>query len=114
MDTSSAFPSSFLKAEDLKGAQPIVTISEVLFEKVGDENKLLLKFEGKDKSLVLNKTNWTTICELAGSKDSDKWIGLKIRLRKEKTSYQGRPVDAVRVDPDFSETRQAGEEEIPF
>lgn len=101
MDTSQAFPGKFLKADDIAGRQPVVTIDRVEFEKVGDENKLVVYFVGKEKGLVLNKTNWTAICEIAGSKDSEDWVGVEIRLRTERATYNGKTAPAVRVDPDY-------------
>ncbi len=57
-----------------------------------------LFFVGKDKGLVLNKTNFNVIADITGEADSDDWPGKRITLYATKVDYQGRRVDAIRVD----------------
>jgi hypothetical protein len=57
MKISEEFPSQYLKASDLGGRDIRVTMGRVEREKIGTDNKLVLYFKGKDKGLVLNKTN---------------------------------------------------------
>lgn len=94
-----AFPSNYLKASDLKGQQPIVSIDRVEFEPVGraKEMKPILYFEGKDKGLVLNKTNSNNIKGLAGSSETDEWTGLRVRLYSTHVEFNGESVEAIRV-----------------
>ncbi len=100
MKIGAAF-SSHLKAEDIGTAQPVVQISDVRVEEVGQdkdkERKPILYFEGKDKSLVLNKTNATTLTEIFGTDETDEWIGQRIRLFVAKVDFQGRKVDGIRI-----------------
>ena len=52
------FPSKYLKAGDLDGHAVAVTISHIAMEEVGQGDvKPVLFFAGKEKGLVLNKTN---------------------------------------------------------
>ena len=78
-----AFPSSFLKADDLGGKQVEVTIESVTMEELGQgadkQQKLIIAFRGKDKKLVCNKTNANTIAGLYGD-DTDAWVGQKIAI----------------------------------
>ena len=91
--------SSHLKAEELgPGKRVTVTIDDVRMEKVGDEQKPVLYFVGKDKGLSLNKTNTNAIIDILGSDDSDDWAGKKIVLYTTKVDYQGKRVLAIRVD----------------
>ena len=57
MDINAAFPGEFLKAADLQGRQAAVVIDRVEMQKVGDDHKPVAYFQGKDRGLVLNKTN---------------------------------------------------------
>lgn len=94
-----AFPSNYLKASDLKGAQPVVTIDRVEFEPVGrqKEMKPILYLTGKEKGIVLNKTNATTITNLTGSPDTDDWAGFQIKLYATHVEFGGEQVEAIRV-----------------
>lgn len=98
MRVSEAFPSKFLKAEDLRGRKVEVKIKNVEMEKIGDDYKPVLYFSGKDKSLTLNKVNSLTIAKIIGTDEMDEWIGKKIVLKPDITTYQGKPVDCIRVE----------------
>lgn len=124
MKIGSAFPSDYLKSADLNGKAVRVTIASVTSEKVGDDMKPVLHFAGKDKGLVLNKTNANRIVEAVGSDETDEWEGWSITLYPCKVDYQGKRVDAIRVDdrpgtskPPAHQTRQApppaAEEDYP-
>jgi len=111
MDINAAFPSKFLKAADLKGRRVTVVISEVSMREVGDnenEEKPVCYFEGKTKGLVLNKTNASMIAEICDdSWETDDWVGASIILFATKVDFQGRRVDALRVDSPKSNSREA-------
>jgi hypothetical protein len=92
------FPSAFLKAGDLGSARPVLRIRTVGFEEIGDERKPVVYFEGKTKGLVLNKTNAGSIVEIAGTDDTDHWVGVAIRLYSAMTDFQGKRVPCIRVE----------------
>ena len=48
MKISSAFPSKYLKAADLQGKQVTVVMSHVTMETIGDDERPVLYFKGKD------------------------------------------------------------------
>lgn len=98
MKIGSAFPSNFLKADDLAGKAIRVVIDSVTTEKIGDDSKPVLHFVGKDRGLILNKTNASRIVEATGSDETDNWEGWSIVLYACKVDYQGKRVDAIRVD----------------
>jgi len=107
-----AFPSKYLKASDLNGAEPVVAIDRVEFEPVGRdrEMKAVLYFKGKDKGLVLNKTNATKIIQLTGSGMTEDWAGFRIKLFGTETQYGGDTVDCIRIKaaaPNGNGTRAA-------
>lgn len=94
-----AFPSNYLKAADLKGRSVAVTIDRVEFEAVGQsrEMKPVLYFAGKDKGMVLNKTNANKITSLLESAVTEDWTDGRILLYPTETSFQGDMVDCIRV-----------------
>lgn len=91
------FGGNFLKADDLQGRSVPVTIDSVEVKEFDDGKKLILKFQGKDKALVCNRTNASIIEEVIGSGDTDDWIGQKITLITKKVEFQGKLVPAIRV-----------------
>lgn len=95
------FPSKYLKAGDLRGREVTATIEDIiprheLKTKEGKEEKPLVMFLGKDKGLVLNKTNAKAIAGMYGF-DATQWIGKPITLFAKEVRAFGEIVDAVRV-----------------
>lgn len=96
MNIEEAFPSKYLKAADLKGNKITVKMDRVEAETVGDDSKVILYFQGKDKGLVLNVTNKNMIVDLYGP-ETDDWIGQPIVLYEAMVQYQSKMVPAIRV-----------------
>jgi hypothetical protein len=98
----SVFPSTYLRASDLNGAEPIVTIERAAVESLGQgaraEQKIVVYFKGKSKGLVCNKTNAHQIADLCGSRDYDDWPGHNVKLITMQVEYQGKRVPAIRVE----------------
>jgi len=95
------FPSKWLKAADLKGKEPVVIIREIAYEPVGQkrEMKPVVYFRGQEKGLVLNRTNANRIIQIAGSADTDEWVGVSIKLYATEVEFQGQLMDGLRVKP---------------
>ena len=93
-----AFPSKYLRASDLGGESPVVTIDRVDFEPVGRarEMKGVVYFTGKTKGLVLNKTNATKIAEVVGSLETDDWPASRVQLYATEVEFQGETVETIR------------------
>ena len=107
MRISEEFPSQYLKASDLQGREIRVTMARVEREKIGTDSKLVLYFKGKEKGLVLNKTNAGTISDAYGD-DTEDWFDQPLILFSVKTDYQGKVVDATRCRiPTAKDNRQA-------
>lgn len=100
MHIDEAFPGKYAKASDLKGREVTVTITAVEFENINaaGERKLVAYFRGKQKGLIINKTNANRIAFQHGPRTED-WIGKNIVLYTEFTDFQGKPVEAIRVKP---------------
>ncbi len=129
MNANDAFPSAYLKASDLGTNQPVVTIDHVGYEPVGrdKEMKMVVYFQGKEKGVVLNKTNSKKITEIAGTPETDDWAGTKIRLFATTTEFGGETVECIRVkapgvaqkpkpkpEPEPEYAGVAADDEIPF
>jgi hypothetical protein len=97
---SGAFPSKYIAATDLQGRDVPVTISHVSMEVVGSQGNQetlpVVYFMGKEKGLVLNKTNANTIAQLHGD-DTDFWANRPVTLFPTQTDFQGRQVPCIRV-----------------
>lgn len=96
-----AFPSNYLKASDLQGKEALVTIDRVEFEAVGRERemKAVVYFQGKQKGIVLNKTNAKKIIEISGSALTEEWHGTQIKIYPTETEFGGETVDCIRIKP---------------
>lgn len=110
MNINDVFPSNYLKASDLQGRKLKLTISDVSIEQLGNDNKPVVYFEGKEKGLVLNKTK-AQILASAFSPETDGWKGREIAIYPTKVSFQGQMVDSIGLEI----TAQEGDgKEIPF
>ncbi|HPA81148.1 MAG TPA: hypothetical protein PLS95_10080 [Thermoanaerobaculales bacterium] len=116
MNINDAFPSQYLKADDLGTSKPVVTISHVEMEEVGEGKKPVLYFQGKARGMVLNKTNKERLVEFMGSTETDDWAGKRVRLVVEKVDYAGKRVPAIRIheveQPKTEPVREPGEDDI--
>jgi len=108
MKTNDVFESKYLSASDLGGKAVRVTIENVTMEKIGDDRKPVLHLVGKKKQMVLNRTNWTRLEEQCKSDDSDHWRGWNVVLYPTKVDFQGKRVDAIRIDDRPGSSRPPG------
>jgi hypothetical protein len=78
------FPSKFLKAHELQGKTPTVTIDHVGVEQVRGrqktDTKAVLYFRGKAKGMLLNKTNAQSVTQIARSPLTEQWVGVAVTL----------------------------------
>lgn len=112
MNINEAFPSKFLKAPDLNGGSPTVTIDRVTVEEVGEgERKPCVYFVGKEKGVVLNKTNATNIADAYGP-DTDDWTGKKVTLFTAWVDFNGRSMEAIRIRK--ADAPKAAQERAPI
>jgi len=92
---------SFLKTEDLQGKAVRVVIESVDIEEVknedGIEKKLVAHFAGKDKALILNRTNCELLEGIIGSDDYGSWTGHAIVLYPTTTKFGAKTVPCLRI-----------------
>jgi len=112
--------SDALRAADLpEGVQVPVVIESVRPVEFDDGSKLELRFRGKKKVMLSNRTNSYTIASQHGE-DYEKWPGKTIFLQRSETEFRGRIVDCVRVvrnpiaQPASQMARSDESDEIPF
>ncbi len=91
-----SFPSEYLRAADLQGKNVRAVISHIEVREVGDGHKPVIFFQGKDKGVVLNKTNANNIASAYGD-DTDDWAGKEVILYGTMVDFQGRSVAAIRI-----------------
>jgi hypothetical protein len=104
MRSTDVFKGAFLKADDLQNKSIKATIEDVRMEDIGEDRRAVVHFVGKEKGLVLNKTNWSILEEVCGSGDSDDWAGYTITMHVVKVDYQGKRVPAIRVSDERGAT----------
>ncbi len=92
---------SFLKTEDLQGRAVRVVLEAVQVEDVkgedGMEKKLVAHFVGKDKGLILNRTNCELIEQIVGSDDYAAWGGHPVVLFPTTTKFGPKTVPCLRI-----------------
>ena len=91
----------YLKVGDLGGREVTVQIESISVEQVGSEaqkrDKLVARFEGKSKGLVLNDTNLEAL-ELAFGADTDLAIGGQVILYVDpNVRFGGQRVGGIRI-----------------
>ena len=101
MKKSDIFRSKWLKADDIGDAEIRVTISKAEMEELGfgDERELkpVVYFEGKQKALVVNLTNYDSISRICGSDDTDGWPGTTVVLYTAPATFRGKTAPAIRI-----------------
>jgi|TARA_Y100000310_G_scaffold83971_3_gene80651 hypothetical protein len=105
---------NWLTAKDLAGQSHRVEISEVELIEVKEDDgtatsKIQLSFKGKDKGLLLNKTNAKAIASGLGD-DEDSWAGNVIIMFPTTCEFGGNTVPCIRVRLD----EVMAEEDVPF
>ena len=102
VNINDAFSSKFLRAVDLAGREVTCTIDRIEIREVGriKERRPIVFFQGKQKGLILNRTNAQRIADIAGTPETDRWPGVRITLFPAEVEFQGQPVTAVRVKPE--------------
>ena len=95
---SQMFPSRWLRAADLPRAVTVKIISVDVQEMRQVDGtrawKALLGFEGKEKRLIVNKTQAEALARLTGSEQLAEWIGHTVRLAPG-TAHNGRGTIAI-------------------
>ena len=99
------FDREYIGAWDLEGRDVTVTIEravggEIIGEKGRKDKKPILHFVGKEKTMIVNRTNGKTIATLYGPKVED-WKGKRITLYPSMTRAPdgSGDVECIRIRP---------------
>ena len=123
MNIDGAFPSAYLKSEDIKphGEVPKI-MAGARVEEVGQgdeqEQKPVLYFQDRTK-MVLNKTNANCLKEMFGPETTD-WKGREVILHVQKVSFGANMVDGLRIKhveaaaPAAVGSEAVGDDDFPF
>lgn len=102
MKQKDAFPSDYLKSDDVSGMGETYTIDDLTIEEFKDpktqevDKKPVLWFKEIKKGLILNKTNWSRIATTLGD-ESDTWTDKTLNLRLEAVEAFGKKQDVIRI-----------------
>lgn len=97
MDINAQFPSKWLKASDLQNRTHRLTIQDVTLEQFQDgSSKPAVWFQGREKAMILNKTNAESIAAAYGN-DTDGWLGKALEIFSMKVQGPNGIVDGIRV-----------------
>jgi hypothetical protein len=94
---------SYLSKDDLQGQTPKVVVEHVGMEDVPGKDgttkkELVVHFVGKEKALILNRTNCESLEQICGTDDWDAWPGHAVRLWVDPTvRYGGKTVGGLRI-----------------
>src|SRR5262249_34314040 len=104
MKRDDLFPSKYLKCADLKGRPRVVEIEHAPIEtlknpKGEEQQKVVLYFKSAKKALPLNLTNFDAVAAIAGSDETNEWLGTKIELYPATTMMGGKITDCIRIRP---------------
>lgn len=119
MNINDVFPSTFLKAYDLKGKTPTVTIDRVEFQQVRGgrtgsvETKAVVYFTGKGKGLLLNKTNARSIIAITGTAITEEWRGAVLTLFATVDTFGKEKHDVIRIKAPAAATLPASSARRP-
>jgi hypothetical protein len=107
-----AFPSKYLKADDLDGEAVVATIKSASLDTLKgfdgkEQRKVILYFSRTLKPLPLNMVNFDSVADILGE-ESDDWPGGKIELYPTTTTMNGVVRACVRVrKPDVPAKKKA-------
>ena len=112
-DINEIFGGNTLKAADIQGKEPTVTIETVTPKEFNDNGKpskkLVISFVGKEKTFVCNVTNARRIAFLYGN-DYEQWPGKKITLFVDPfVEFGGQLKPSIRVKPTPAARKPAAE-----
>jgi hypothetical protein len=95
--------SKWLKKEDvtqLNESQRFTTVKAILEEQVGDEMKPVVYLEGIEKGWPANMTGLQALSEMAGSQETDDFIGIRIEIYVDPNVYWGdKRVGGIKLRP---------------
>lgn len=102
-DYRGMFDRDYIGSWDLEGREVTLVIASVKGETLTapgakKSKRPVVKFEGKEKGMVFNKTNANITAKMYGP-DTTKWVGKRITIYPTTTKFGADTVDCIRVRP---------------
>ena len=94
---------SYLKTEDLNGKAHTVILESVTLKDLKDsqtgenKSKLVAKFKGSPKTMILNGTNLDALAAIFKTNDYELWSGKRIVLFPTTTRFGNKTVPCMRI-----------------
>ncbi|NNF66925.1 MAG: hypothetical protein HKM98_05405 [Gammaproteobacteria bacterium] len=100
MNINDLYPSKYLKSDDIGQSRPTLQVAAIKLEEVAENEaaKPVMYFNGKEKGMVLNKTN-ALLCAHCWGQDTDGWLGQWLDLFTEPKMFNGKVVTGLSVAP---------------
>ena len=99
-DINDIYPASgnFMKSSDIKTGELLdCEVAKVEVKPIKDQKPKVVLTLTSGKEFPLNVTNAKALAVKAGTSDYTKWIGLKFKVVRMTTLFQGSTVDCLRV-----------------
>lgn len=106
MNIDDAFPSNYLRVDDLGSMRVKVRVVRVTLEDFGKDRKPILWFHGKTKGLLLNKTRAQILKSLWGS-ETEVWTGKEAVLFVATVIFNGAATPSIQIQPVIDESAAA-------
>jgi hypothetical protein len=102
-----------MRADEWVGKRQRMTILSVDDIEFEAGLKPVLTFEGHDKKLVVNATNFDILMDALGN-NTNKWPGNAVVLAGTKVRFKGRSVDSIRVSVPTQAAKSTPDDEADF
>ena len=111
MNVNDLYPSKYVKSDDLGNQRLTLQVAAIKLEEVAENEpaKPVMYFNGKDKGMVLNKTN-ALLCSHVWGGETDQWTGQWLDLFVEPKMFQGKVVNGLSVAPKLPNSQSAPEQ----
>ena len=104
MNVNDLYPSKYVKSDDLGNQRLTLQVGAIKLEAVEEHapDKPVMYFNGKQKGMVLNKTN-TLLCANCWGDETDGWTNQWLELFVEPKMFNGKVVNGLSVAPKLAE-----------
>ena len=111
MNINDLYPSKYLKSDDIGNQRITLQVGAIKLEEVaaGEPAKPIMYFNGKEKGVVLNKTN-ALLCAHCWGNDTDTWTGQWLDLFVEPKMFQGKVVNGLSVAPKLANSNSGAQQ----
>lgn len=113
-DVRGMFDRDYIGSWDLEGRDVTLTIASVKGETLTapgakKSKRPVVKFEGKDKGMIFNKTNANIVAKMYGPL-TDRWVGKRITIYPTTTKFGSETVECIRVRASVPEDKRPARE----